>query len=139
MNIPVQITSRVWEETLEGGGEAVLLCQSALPILSRSDPKPCQRINRYYERLEECFQRWCRERLAPEADALRTQARNASRPFEPWRARLCFESREEDGLLHIETRYVRSNGEAALYSARRWEVWDLLTGLPERKSIVKTP
>ncbi len=128
MYIPVSISPKSWTETILAEEEPVLFCSSVLPVLSRLEEIPKQRISRYYEGLEKHFQRWCLKTAAPLAKRRRQEARSRSRPFEPWTAELSFESEEADGILTISHQYRRKTMESIHYSAHVMNRWDIHTG-----------
>lgn len=132
MALTVRIQSQVWEETLFGDGEPVVICRSELPLLSRLEERAQQRIGRCYAHAGACFQRHCRKRLFPRAEQLRRAAREKSRIYEPWEVSLTFSAQEPEETEEISITLIYERREAGqiLYSARREDRWDLRTGLP---------
>lgn len=124
-----RIQTRLWEETLTGEGEPVLVCSGAVPELALLEERALRRVNGYYAHAQRRFQHWCRKRLFPAAERCRRQARERSRPFEPWTARLSWESRSEEGsdLLSVEL-LVSAPGFGERRSLQRW---DLRDGFPD--------
>lgn len=125
----LRIQDRLWEEELLAEEEPVLFCRCTLPALSRLEGAAQRRINRYYQRVEERFQRWCKRRLFSKANLLRREARSASRPFDPWTAVLSFSSEPLEGhLLSVTLDYRREQCGKNLFSKQHTDVWNLENG-----------
>jgi hypothetical protein len=120
-----RIQPRLWEQTLESEGEPVLLCRSRVPELSALEERSQQRINAWYVHAEERFRRWCQSFLFPACEKRRREARERSRPFEPWTARLDFEDRTEEGSDILTIRLLLGGeGLACVQCNRRWRLKD---------------
>lgn len=123
-----RIQPRVWEKTLTGEGEPVLLCRGALPELSALEERVQRRINAYYRHVGSRFQHWCERSLFPSFDRRRREARACSRPFEPGAPRLEFEDRTEQGG-DVLTLALLLSGEG-ITGVERVQRWSLRDGFP---------
>lgn len=124
-----RIQPRLWEETLTGEGEPVLLCRSRLPELSALEERSQRRINRWYAHAEERFAHWCRRSLFPALDRRRREARERSRPFEPGSVCLDFEDRTQPDS-DVLTIHLLLSGDG-LAQAERVQRWSLRDGFLE--------
>lgn len=124
-----RIQPRIWEKTLLGEGEPVLLCRSRLPELSALEERVQRRINAFYAHAEERFRHWCVHRLFRACEARRRTAREHSRPFEPWAPCLDFEAVTEKDSDVLTIRLLLS-GEG-LANVERVQRWSLRDGLWE--------
>lgn len=120
-----RIQPRIWEKTLLGEGEPVLLCRSRLPELSALEERAQKRINAFYLHAEQRFRRWCERSLFRVCEARRKAARARSRPFEPWAPCLDFEDRTEKDSDVLTIRLLLSGeGLADVERVQRWSLRD---------------
>lgn len=130
-----RVDVREWSKTFTEEGEPVLCCSSAVVAVSRLEQRAQRRINRYYERLEQSFQRWCEKRPYQRTAAVWRECRARSRLFEVVELSLgCAVQEITQERLPILLTYTRKTEEKILYSAQQLLYWDVKTGLAELKS-----
>jgi hypothetical protein len=123
-----RIQPQLWEKTLLGEGEPVLLCRCRTPELSALEPAAQRRINGWYACVQRRFQHWCEKRLYSVFEQQRRSARANSRPFEPGSACLDFEDLTEKGSDCLTVRLML--GGQGVYAVQATQQWSLRDGLP---------
>lgn len=116
---------RSWEKWYESEGETVLTAESLLPHCPEGQ-RGSRRFNRFYDHLQQCFQRRTLL-LSAEAAQAHAAARAASRWFQPWRAVLNarLEADEEAGTLTVSWCLTESGGFTCA-GEERWSLPGLL-------------
>lgn len=120
-----------WKKTMEHEGEAVLNLSLCLPTPG-GEGRAARRMERYYQHLGQLWKdRWT-STLYPQAVAALGEARENSRPFQPWQAEvihcICLD-REDLSSLYVDA-IERRGAHARPVTVRSAETWDGETGTP---------
>ena len=119
-----------WSQALDWEGEPVLLLAQSLPE-PEGEGTGAVRLRRYYRRLGALWrERWAQV-LYPRACAALAEAREASRPFQPWRAGLEHQITWDDGevvSLWVDVTEARDKGRSL--TVRSAGTWRQSSGAP---------
>ena len=123
------IKETIWTQTMKCEEEPVLSLRLRRPEPVEDD-RGARRIGRYYQRLGELWKARWETVLYPRACAALAQARESSRPFQPWEAGLDYTvTLDGEGLVSL---YLDSTekGHGRPLTVRSAETWDWKTGTP---------
>lgn len=120
-----------WSQTLDHEEEPVLSLSIALPV-PVGERRADRRMARYYQHLGELWKaRWLSVLHARAAAAL-DEARELSRPFQPWTAELTWRiSYEDEEVASICVDAVERRTAGRPLTVRCADTWDLKTGTPK--------
>ena len=123
------ITPQTWKRVMKQEGEPVLtltLRRPAVPEGGRTG-----RLERYFTQMAEQWKNRWETTLFPRACQALADAREASRPFEPWQAELDYTvTLWRPPLLSLRLDVTESNGTPRPLCLRAGETWDCSTGDP---------
>ena len=119
-----------WNEMLDCEGEPVLSLAMALPV-PVEEGRADRRIAQCYQRFGALWRtRWTNV-LQPRACAALSEARAASRPFQPWEAELTYHiTYEEGGLSSLYLDVTERRGGARPLTVRTADTWERKSGTP---------
>lgn len=119
-----------WNETLDWEGEPVLSLSMALPV-PVEEGSADRRIARFYRRFGALWKARWTDVLHPRACAALAQARETSRPFQPWEAALTYRiTYEGGGLSSLCLDVTERRGAARPLTVRAAETWSRRSGTP---------
>ncbi len=132
IHIPtVQLKEQCTEEALCHEGELVLHYTSTLPQLHGLSNRPQRRINRYYQHLEQTFQKACQTKLLAQSAIAADTAHSSAVPFTAMEVSLTYETTYlDDDFWSLTWTLCVTCGHSPLLFQRQGDVWALRTGLP---------
>ena len=123
------VTPQAWKRVMKQEGEPVLTLSLRRPSFPENGKT--ERLERYFVRMAEQWQTHWETALFPRACQALSDAREASRPFEPWRAELDYTvTLWQPPLLSLYLDVTESDGTARPLRLRLGETWDCSTGYP---------
>lgn len=126
----VPVDSGTWTRVLKCEEEAVLTLSMRWPKFPEEASR-MRRAGRYYRQVSECWKAHWEGPVYRDACAALAAAREASRPFHPWEAKLDFTvTCNERGLLSLYLDAYEYTGGAHGITVRQGDAWDLCSGFP---------
>lgn len=123
------IEPELWSQVLKQDGEAVLTLSIRRPAFPEKGKT--RRLEQYFGQMARRWRRRWESVLFPEACQALSDARAASRPFDPWRAELDYTvTLWRDPLLSLYLDAAETRGDQTPRPVRFGEVWDCSTGYP---------
>lgn len=128
----LEINESTTTQKLEHNGFPVLILTVSSPVAEGGKAHAAKRMNSFYRHTEDAFAKHLRKRVLPMAAKDFDAAVESSRPFNPYRIKISFENREEEGALEIRRRvYMRLRG-GSESEYILVEIWDKSLGLPNK-------
>nr|WP_173023458.1 MULTISPECIES: DUF3298 and DUF4163 domain-containing protein [unclassified Pseudoflavonifractor] len=131
---PANVDSGQWKHVLKCEEEPVLTLDLRWPRLP-DENAALRRISRYYQRFADQWKARWEAALYARACAALAEARENSRPFQPWQAQLVYTvTYNENGLLSLFSDAYEYTGGAHGMTVRCADAWNLTDGSPRSLS-----
>ena len=130
----LEISALITERLLEHEGVPVIRMTVATPMVSGGKKRVARRINAFYSHIADAVEKHLRRNMLSCAAADFEEAVAKSRPFEPYRVKMVFEtSQAESGeTFEVNRRLYTRTRDCAENERVLTETWSTRTGLPEK-------